>query len=153
MTSLLAVILFSDNWNVLPCNLCYKRWRERNRMVRDQMSMEGVTEGQPVALSISLGQAKIDVQGRCILAAPKLMILRQNFWQNFKLGHCSNYDILEILCTNSTALQTVATALLTLYPCNYLLLEREKNWRHNPVTQHLLYRVCLNTRTVTVLNR
>ncbi|KAJ4448323.1 hypothetical protein ANN_10338 [Periplaneta americana] len=42
--------------------------REKNRMVRDQVSMEGVEELSPVVLQVPLGQGQSDVQGRCHVA-------------------------------------------------------------------------------------
>lgn len=42
--------------------------RKKNRMVRDQVSTEGVAKQRPVALQVPLGQGWSDVQGRCRVA-------------------------------------------------------------------------------------
>ena len=64
MTSLLAVMTVRQNEIYAHVGLLSCEETEKNRMVRDKVSTEGVAKLPSTALQISVGQGQSNVQGR-----------------------------------------------------------------------------------------
>jgi hypothetical protein len=86
-----------------PRSFSFKRGKEKkwNRLVRDQVSTEGVAKRRPVVLRASLGQAQSNVQGRCRVATASSCAKAQDAYDelncvNGEGSPCSGACLIEL---------------------------------------------------------
>jgi hypothetical protein len=121
--------------------------RKRNRMVRDQVSMDGVAKLWPVVLAAPLGQAKPLCHLNTALWPKAVRLLDHakgfatdlpNFWQNLTFSHFSNCDILDFRHSQTTTLHN--SGFLSEYTARTQLLlpgTREERTLHHLVAPRI----------------
>jgi hypothetical protein len=99
-TASLVALTTSDDWNLLS-----SFERERNRMVRDQVSTEGEAKWLPVALPVSLAslQPKASSPYTCFNMLNVSLGDLPSFWQNLMSARCSNCHNFDFRHSHLTA--------------------------------------------------